>query len=254
MPALTESRTRHGASFTESARGCYRRCKGLLQKVAVTEGARGCYRRWLLQKVQGAVTEGGCYRRCKGLLQKVAVTEGARGCYRRWLLQKVQGAVTEGGRGCYRRWKGLLQKVAVTEGGRGCYRRWLLQKVEGAVTEGARGCYRRCKGLFHACRELHWSLSPSVLVGLVVKATASRAEDPGFEFRLRRDFFGFESYKVTQTLALRWLPCQAPGVIGPALGLVGPVSVYCDWVTWKVWSATSVSVWQRVKLSEQIRP
>ena len=28
------------------------------------------------------------------------------------------------------------------------------------------------------------------LVGLVVKASASRAEDPGFESRLRRDFFG----------------------------------------------------------------
>ena len=42
--------------------------------------------------------------------------------------------------------------------------------------------------------------------------------------------------------------------IGSALGLVGPVSVYCDWVRWKVGSATSISVWQRVKLSEQIRP
>ena len=31
------------------------------------------------------------------------------------------------------------------------------------------------------------------LVGLVVKASASRAEDPGFESCLRRDFFGLES-------------------------------------------------------------
>ena len=31
------------------------------------------------------------------------------------------------------------------------------------------------------------------LVGLVVNA--SRAEDPGFESRLRRDFFGVESYQ-----------------------------------------------------------
>ena len=46
-----------------------------------------------------------------------------------------------------------------------------------------------------------------------------------------------------------------PGVIGSVvLGLVGPVSVYCDWMRWKVWSATSISVWQRVKLSEQIIP
>ena len=36
--------------------------------------------------------------------------------------------------------------------------------------------------------------------------------------------------------------------------VVGPVSVYCDWVRWKVWSAASISVWQQVKLSEQIRP
>ena len=33
------------------------------------------------------------------------------------------------------------------------------------------------------------------LVGLMVKASASRAEDPGFESRLRRDFFGVESYQ-----------------------------------------------------------
>ena len=44
-----------------------------------------------------------------------------------------------------------------------------------------------------------------------------------------------------------------PGILGSVLGLVGPVSVYCDWVRWKVWSATSISVWQHVKLSEQIR-
>ena len=45
-----------------------------------------------------------------------------------------------------------------------------------------------------------------------------------------------------------------PDIIGSVLGLIGPVSVYCDWVRWKVWSATSISVWQHVKLSEQIRP
>ena len=33
------------------------------------------------------------------------------------------------------------------------------------------------------------------LVGLAVKASASRAEGPGFESRLRRDFFGVESYQ-----------------------------------------------------------
>ena len=33
------------------------------------------------------------------------------------------------------------------------------------------------------------------LVGLVVKASASRAEHPGFESRLRRDYFRVESYQ-----------------------------------------------------------
>ena len=57
---------------------------------------------------------------------------------------------------------------------------------------------------------------------------------------------------VTQTLALQCLPYQAPGVIGSELGLVGLVSVYCDWVRWKAGSATSVSVWQHVKLSSSV--
>ena len=39
------------------------------------------------------------------------------------------------------------------------------------------------------------SSSPDRLVGLVVKASASRAEGPGFESRLCRDFFGVESYQ-----------------------------------------------------------
>ena len=59
---------------------------------------------------------------------------------------------------------------------------------------------------------------------------------------------------VTSKLELQWLPFLAPGVIGSVLGLVGPVSVYCNWVRWKVGSATSISVWQNVNLSEQIRP
>ena len=92
------------------------------------------------------------------------------------------------------------------------------------------------------------------VVGLVVKASASRAEDPGFESRLRRDVFGGRVIPVTSELALQWMPCQAPGVIGSALGLAGTVSVYCDWVRWKVGSATFISAWQHVKSSEQIRP
>ena len=70
--------------------------------------------------------------------------------------------------------------------------------------------------------------SPHRLVGLVVKASASRAEGPGFESRWRRDFFRGRVIPGTSKWALQWLPCQAPGVIGSALGLVGPVSVYWD--------------------------
>ena len=47
-----------------------------------------------------------------------------------------------------------------------------------------------------------WSLGSPLLryrlIGLVVKASALRAEDPGFESCLRRDFFGVESYQWLQ--------------------------------------------------------
>ena len=103
---------------------------------------------------------------------------------------------------------------------------------------------------------LSLSLSLSLrLVGLVVKASASRAEDLGFEslIPLAPGFCRCRVILVSE-LALQWLPCQAPGVIGSVLELVGPVSVYCNKVRWTVWSATCISVWQHVKLSEQIRP
>ena len=59
---------------------------------------------------------------------------------------------------------------------------------------------------------------------------------------------------MTYKLALHWLPFQVPGIIGSALGLASPMSVYCDWVRSKVGSATTISVWQHTKLSVQIRP
>ena len=68
----------------------------------------------------------------------------------------------------------------------------------------------------------HW------LVGLV-KASASGAEDPGFESRLRRDFPG-SSHTSDLKIGTPGLPCQAPDITGSALGVVGPVSAYCDWV------------------------
>ena len=67
------------------------------------------------------------------------------------------------------------------------------------------------------------------LAGLVVKASASGAEDAGFESRLRRDFSGSSNtsdLKIGTPVAT----LRAPGIIGSALGLVGRMSVYCDWV------------------------
>ena len=78
-------------------------------------------------------------------------------------------------------------------------------------------------------RYSHFLFGAYLFVGLVVKASASGAEDPGFESRLRRDFSGSTNTSDLK-LALQWLPCQAPGIIGSALGLVCPVSVYYDWV------------------------
>ena len=48
-------------------------------------------------------------------------------------------------------------------------------------------------GVWHVAG--HCSPSVDRLVGLGVKASASRAEDPGFESRSRRDFSGVESYQ-----------------------------------------------------------
>ena len=59
-----------------------------------------------------------------------------------------------------------------------------------------------------------------------------------------------ETFRDTRFVECRWWN----DVIGSVLGLAGPVSVYCDCLMWKVWSAASMSVWQHVNLSEQIRP
>ena len=68
------------------------------------------------------------------------------------------------------------------------------------------------------------------LVGLVVKVSASEVEYPVFDSCLCGWDFSRSSHTSDLKLALQWLPCQAPSVIGSVLGLVGLVSVYCDWV------------------------
>ena len=65
------------------------------------------------------------------------------------------------------------------------------------------------------------------LVGQVVEVSAPKAEGPEFESRLRRDFSGSShtsDFKIGTPVA------TLPGVIVSALGLVGLVSIYCDWM------------------------
>ena len=58
------------------------------------------------------------------------------------------------------------------------------------------------------------------LVGLVVKTSASRAKDPGFESRLRwLGLFRVESDEWPLKMALQWLPCQDSTLI---ISLAGP--------------------------------
>ena len=51
-------------------------------------------------------------------------------------------------------------------------------------------CCQGCVELSVSTGDFSFLLSPDRLAGLVVKASASGAEDPGFESRLRRNFSG----------------------------------------------------------------
>ena len=64
----------------------------------------------------------------------------------------------------------------------------------------------------------------------MVKASASREANLGSIPAFAVGIFPGRVIPVTLKLALQWLPCQAPGVIGSVPGLVGPVSVHDDWV------------------------
>ena len=67
------------------------------------------------------------------------------------------------------------------------------------------------------------------LVGLVVKASVSGAEGSGFKSRLLRDFSGSSH---TSDLKIGAPVATLPGVWHYRVdaGIVGPVSIYCDWV------------------------
>ena len=66
------------------------------------------------------------------------------------------------------------------------------------------------------------------LVGLVVKASASRAEDPGIEYRLR--IFPGSSHTSDFKIGTPVATLPDARRYRVSAGLVGPVSVYCEWV------------------------
>ena len=81
-----------------------------------------------------------------------------------------------------------------------------------------------------------------IILLLLVKASASRVEDSGSESRLRRGDFSGSSHNSD-------LKIGTPVVILPgawrdrvSVGTGRSVSVCYDWMKYKVWSATSVSV------------
>ena len=68
----------------------------------------------------------------------------------------------------------------------------------------------------------------------MVKVSASRVADlvsiPAFNV----GFILARVIPVTSKLVMQWLSCQMPGVIRSTLGLVGLVSLYCDWMREKI--------------------
>ena len=85
--------------------------------------------------------------------------------------------------------------------------------------------------------------------GVRLESGRSQSSNPACDW-----IFPGSSHTSDLKIGTQWLPCQAPGGIGSMLGLVGPVSVYCDWVRWKFGSATSISVWQHANCLSSSRP
>ena len=76
--------------------------------------------------------------------------------------------------------------------------------------------------LFFVDASVNWDR----LLGLVVKASASRAEDPGFESRLRRDFFpglshtsDFKIGSLVATLPGAWCNRVSAGTGRPGVSI-----------------------------------
>ena len=70
------------------------------------------------------------------------------------------------------------------------------EKTVVAVVRELRGMFVALCGWDSAAHHrLHLPLLYHCLLGLVVKVSASTAEDPGFKSRVRQDFSGVESYQ-----------------------------------------------------------
>ena len=76
------------------------------------------------------------------------------------------------------------------------------------------------------------SVAVDLFPGGVMSVTADLF--PGGVMSVTVDLFPGGVMSVTSKLVLKWVCCQTPGVIGSALGLVGPMSVYCNMVRLKV--------------------
>ena len=91
------------------------------------------------------------------------------------------------------------------------------------------------------------------LAGIVVMVSASRAKGPRLESHLRQDF---ASSSHTSDLKFGTPVTALPGAwhyrVSAWTGWPGVSILRLGEV--KIWSATSISVWQHVKLSEQICP
>ena len=67
-------------------------------------------------------------------------------------------------------------------------------------------------------------------VGLVVKASALQAADPGCDSHVRHGDVSGSSHTSDLNIGPPVAALQAPSIIGSALGLADPLSVYGDWM------------------------
>ena len=66
-------------------------------------------------------------------------------------------------------------------------------------------------------------------MGLVVEASTSTMADVGSIPAFAVGVCPGRMIPVTQKFNTQWQPSQAAADVSSTLGLVGPVSVYCDW-------------------------